>query len=166
MVHQRLQNQGLKICLGVHLNASHSHIHHEAKIIPVEDHLRMLCIQFLATALQPSHASFSTVTLPNGPRMATLVRTGKTLSHSFSQDVQHLLTNGRMDPTNLKQALKSIHTAVVQASIDNLGPNIIIDAPPPPIDASESKLHRHHRSTLSQLRSGFCICLKNYLFLL
>ena len=160
---QRLQNQALRICTGNHSIASLQHIHSESKILPVADHLDMLCKQFLITASQPDHAAFRTVNIPNNTRMRSLAKTGKTLSHKFGPQVSHLLTNGVMEPARLKPSLNQIHSASVSAAIVDLGPHPILGITPPPIHYSERSLHRHWRSTLSQLRAGFSVCLNTYL---
>jgi hypothetical protein len=51
----------------------------------------------------------------------------------------------------------------VAAAISSLPPNKVLGYPPPEIDASEESLPRVHRTTLSQLRSSYCIHLKTYL---
>ena len=65
---QRVQNKCLRVALGCHQMASIQHLHSKAKVLPVADHLNLLSSQFLAKALSPEHVSYTTVTLPDGPR--------------------------------------------------------------------------------------------------
>lgn len=44
------------------------HLHSEAKILKVQEHLDMVCTQFLATSLHPLHPSFQIVMSESGPR--------------------------------------------------------------------------------------------------
>ena len=46
--------------------SSIDHLHMEAEIMMVGEHLKVLCAQFLATCLQPQHASFPIVTANSG----------------------------------------------------------------------------------------------------
>ena len=62
------------------------------------------------------------------------------------------ITNKR----ELKRGIKSIHTSSVRESINKLGNNRVLNAKPPEIHPSELELNRKTRTTLSQLRSGFC----------
>ena len=62
----------------------------------------------------------------------------------------------QQQPTS-KQVAKALHTTIVAKTIDSLRPNVILSGRPPPIDKSEKQLSRHQRTTLAQLRSGYCI---------
>ena len=64
---QRLQNTALRICTGNVKKAAIAHLHAEAGIMQVDDHLCMLCLQFFANTMQPSHPSHAIVNLPRGP---------------------------------------------------------------------------------------------------
>ena len=77
---QTIQNHGLRIATGCVMMTGIDDLHAEAKMLKVEDHLRMLCSQALATCLQPGHASFSTVTADSGPREIR-----QTLQRSFRE---------------------------------------------------------------------------------
>ena len=125
--------------------------------MPVWRHLDLLSKQFLAGASCPNHVSNSLASHPPGPR-----KMRRTLFSKFGKDVEPFLQDGILPPDDHKAALKQIHTSAVSASINALGPNRILAANPPPIHPSESSLPRCHRSTLSQLRSGWCRDLKSY----
>ena len=65
---QTIQNYALRIATGCIMMTPIDHLHTEAKILKVDEHLKMLCSQHLATCLQPNHVSFPTVTADSGPR--------------------------------------------------------------------------------------------------
>jgi hypothetical protein len=54
---QLVQNKGLCIVTGCHRASSIDHLHSETQVLPIEDRLDMLCIQYLASAMRPSHPS-------------------------------------------------------------------------------------------------------------
>ena len=146
--------------------AAISHLHAEAGILQVNDHLRMLCLQFYANTLQPSHPSHPVVTLPLSPRNMK-----HTLPSLFQQDIAPFLINGVVPPESYKLTIKAIHTESVCRAISkvdtsptlNHGCNCLLGTILPPVDPSEKSLARQHRSCLSQLRSGFCTLLRSYL---
>ena len=135
------------------------HLHHETKILPISDHLKMLNTQFLATALQPNHPSHRQVTLPPGPRSSTRI---PTLQSAYFDQLRHLTVDGIIPPDTIKTALKDIHTRTVTDFLSRANPNKVLGTPPPDIAASEAELPRHHRTTLSQLRSGYCSRLNSF----
>ena len=65
---QTIQNAALRIATGCPMMASVDHLHMEAEIMTVREHLAMLCAQFLVSCLQPNHPSFPVVTADSGPR--------------------------------------------------------------------------------------------------
>ena len=56
---QRIQNQALRIATGSLLKSDIQHLHSESSVLPLPDHLSMLCSQFLAGALRPTHPSYA-----------------------------------------------------------------------------------------------------------
>ena len=65
---QIIQDSALRVATGCLMMSSVDHLHTEAKIMTVGEHLDMLCSQALATYLQPGHPSFAVVTADSGPR--------------------------------------------------------------------------------------------------
>ena len=86
----------------------------------------------------------------------------ETLHSKFSTEAAPYLVNGITDPSEYKPTLKKIHTDFVAASIQRLGNNPLLGTAPPPISPSEKRLSRLQRTTLSQLRSGYCRFLHVY----
>ena len=138
--------------------SSQSHLFHESKVLPINDHLSLLCKQYLASALRPTHPSHANVTTPLGPRNKKF-----TLQSKFLPEVQPFLTDGILPPPDYKKTISQLHTSAVQEAIQSSAPNPILGLIPPEIDPSELSLHRHYRTILSQLRSGHCPKLQSYL---
>ena len=134
------------------------HLHTETQSLPVKDHLSLLCSQFLARTHIPSHPSHALTTASSGPRTIR-----HTLQSKFLPSVTPYLTNGVLPPNDYKPTLQALHTTAVLSAISSRAPNKVLQSPPPPISEEEFSLPRPFRSTLSQLRSGFCPALNSYL---
>ena len=154
---QVVQNAALRIALGCHLMTSMDHLHIESKTLPVLESLSMLCAQFYVKTLMPTHPSFGVVSAPQGPRDIKL-----TLKSRFHPFTSQYLVDDIMPPERYKQTIKDIHTTVVAFTVDSYRGNPVLLANAPEVNSSELRLHRHIRSTLSQLRSGWCRHLNNY----
>ena len=101
-------------------------LHAESKTLKVENHLRMLCSQFLATCLKPDYASLPIVTADLGPRDMKQIfqknfretRENGDLPRiltSFGEPIVDLFKDGRI--RDIQQATKTIHTRAVEAAI-------------------------------------------------
>ena len=157
---QRVQNSALRLALGCHSTASFEHIHNEAKELPVSDHLRLLSSQFLARALQENHPSHRHVIRDKGRRsLAETLR-----SKCIDVVTPYLNESGKIGAGDFQRVKSAIHTDIVAEAIDRLGSSRVLNGAPPQVDKSEVLLPRLVRSTLSQLRSGFCARLKDYQF--
>lgn len=155
---QTIQNSALRIATGSTKMSSFQHLHSETLTLPIVDQLELLNTQFLASALRPDHPSHTVVTSPSGPRPMK-----KTLQSAYiGRLTPHLNNLGQVDPDSYRPIIASIHTDIVRDSIVRLGSSKTLGRPPPMIDPSELLLPRIYRSTLSQLRSGYCSRLKSY----
>ena len=154
---QVLQNSALRLVLGCHKIAHEDHLHSEAKVLPVLEHLSMLSAQFLCSALRSVHPSFSVVSADSGPRDIKV-----TLASRYLPFVEEYLVDGSMPLEGYKAAVKDVHTKVVEMCLDGYAPNAVLGCKPPEVNSSEQRLLRHHRTTLSQLRSGWCRALNSY----
>ena len=153
---QRIQNAALRIATGSTMMSSIDHLHMEAEILTVEEHLDMLCTQFLASSLQPGHPSFPIVTADSSPRNMK-----QTLQRRYAAQVESFKgEDGTIGDADT--ARKTIHRLAVERSIRARGNNRVLGTPPSPIDPEEETLNRKTRRTLSQLRSGFCPSLEDY----
>ena len=155
---QALQNSALRIATGCVRMTSVGHLHAEAAVLPVRDHLSLLCSQFLARCLVPSHPSHSVVTAPSGPRQKK-----QTLQSAFLPTLTPYLSGGTLPPGTYKETLKTLHTAAVACAIGSRPANRVLQIPDPPVSVEERGLPRVYRTTLAQLRSGFSPALNSYL---
>jgi hypothetical protein len=105
----------MRLIEGCHKAASISHLHAETKLMPVAEHLTMLCIQFLARCLSLSHPSHQTVLLPPGPRKnANGLPMKETLSSSFCNDIDPYLQDGVLPAILYNRTNDAIHTNAVR----------------------------------------------------
>ena len=154
---QSIQNSALRIATGCVKMSNIDHLHTETQVLPVKDHLSLLSTQFLAKALQPNHPSHPIVTSPSGPRNKKA-----TLQSRFLCNLTPYLEGGVLQPDRYKSTIAQLHTTAVATSISNRSPNRVLQSSPPPISEEEVILPRIHRTTLAQLRSGFCSSLKDF----
>ena len=76
---------------------------------------------------------------------------------------RHLKTvEPMMVKNDRKAALQALHTAAVVNAVQCHERNVVLDGRPPPINNSDKELTRKERSTLTQLRSGYCRLLGSY----
>ena len=61
-----------------------------------------------------------------------------------------------------KATLQALHTDAVDKAVKSHDSNLGLGGRPPPISSSEKELTRKERSTLAQLRSGYCRLLGSY----
>ena len=114
----------------------------------------MLCSQFLLSALRPNHPSHLTVTADSGPRNIR-----HTLQSRFRPLISAHLIDGITQPDSYREFLQRVHSDTVATA---LSPNRLLEVSPPAVSASERRLPRAHRTTLSQLRSGFSSAMRDY----
>ena len=55
-----------------------------------------------------------------------------------------------------KATLQALHTDAVDKAVKCHERNVVLDGRPPPISSSERDLTRKERSTIAQLKSGYC----------
>ena len=171
---QVIQNDALRVATGCVKMTGVDDLHAEAHMLKVEDHLRMLCSQSLATFLQPDHASFPIVAANSGPReiRQTLQRSFREtrefhggqqrIPTSFMEPIRNQLVDGCI--LDIKATRKVIHTHAVEEAIEARKPNRVLGAPAPDVsDFDERDMSRRERTTLAQLRTGFCSALNGYL---
>ena len=153
---QVIQNSAIRVATGCLMMSSIDHLHMEAEVMTVAEHLDMLCTQYLATSLQTGHPSFPVVTADSGPRNKK-----QTLQRRFNTEVApYMSQDGTV--VDAISARKEIHTTAVRDSIEARGINRVLGMPAPAVDKDEEKLLRKTRRTLAQLRSGFCLYLNDY----
>ena len=125
---QTIQNAALKVVTGCHQMASQNHVHAECQMLTVDQHLQLLCTQFLASALRPGHINNNSVRAPSGPRRIAL-KSKHRLNELFMDAVHPHLSNGILEPNEYKRVLSTLHTSAVQASIALQGVNPLLGTP-------------------------------------
>ena len=81
----------------------------------------------------------------------------ETLYTSHRNTIEPMMINN-----DRKAILQALHTAAVVKAVQCHERNVVLDGRPPPIGKSEKELTRKERSTLAQLRSGYCRLLDSY----
>ena len=127
-------------------------------MLNVSEHLKLLSAQFLASAMRETHPSFEIVTSLDGPR-----KLKNTLQSAFYGDVVPYLVDDVVPPALYNDVKNQIHADFVRRSINSRQVNPVLGTRAPPIHSHERRLPRAHRSTLSQLRSGYSSSLNSYL---
>ena len=155
---QIVQNAAVRIATGCVKMTSIDHLHAEAAVLPVRNHLSLLSSRFLALSLVPTHPSHLTFVSPSGPRGDKK----HTLQSKFLPTVSPYLSNGILPPDIYKDTLKSLHTSAVSSYLSSRAPNRVLAAPDPLVSEEERELPRVYRTTLAQLRSGFSPALNSY----
>ena len=164
-----IQNAALRLASGNVLMAPISHLHSETKVLPLSMHLKVCGEQFYASALQTVHPSHECVTRPSGDCLMK-----HSLRSRFSEDIRRILGQsiGRRPAPMFGGILRAgsygvaktrLKTDAVHATLRAAPPNKVLLGPPPEVDPAERMLPRPYRSTLSQLRSGYCSRLQSYL---
>ena len=162
---QFIQNSAMRLITGCHKASSIDHLLTESKLMPVAEHLSMLCAQFLASCLRPTHPSYETVKIPTGPRTNASGRPMKeTLQSKFSATISPFLEaeGGTIHDISYGRVKVAIHAASVRDSINRLKPNPVLGAKAPEVHAYELSLSRIYQTTLAQLHSNKCASLQSY----
>jgi hypothetical protein len=156
----------MRLILGCHKASSIVHLHTETKLLPVADHLAMLCTQFLASCLRSAHPSNVVVKLPPEPRKNTLgLHLKEMLSSCFSDVVSYHFHGGITPESDYTKIKTEIHTAAISTYLNSAPPNVVLGCKPSlDIHPSEQSLPRVYQTTNPQLRSGKCNRLQSYKF--
>lgn len=152
---QRSQNSALRIITGCHAMSSESHLHEETSILTVQAHTEMLSQQYVLKCLQPQHPNHRLTQLhpPHRQIRKSAITKYSGMMNNIPPPVTH---------RELNRGIKQIHTDTVRRTTTQYDFNRVLGTRPPPIDPSEITLPRETRSTLSQLRSGWCRLLESY----
>ena len=94
---------------------------------------------------------------PHGPTSRLMK---PTLISCHQDSIEPLLTNTE---GWYKSGISSIHTTAVSNTINGYEPNKVLQRIPPVISPDERRLPRSTRTTLAQLRSGYCPLLTSYM---
>ena len=149
---QYTQNEALRIATGCHKMSSIDHLHTVAEMLKVREHSELLSAQYLARCLEPGNVCHPITTRAIPERQMK-----ETLYTRHRNTVEPMMVNN-----DRKSTLKALHTAAVVKAVQCHERNVVLDGRPPPISKSEKELTRKERSTLAQLRSGYCRLLGSY----
>ena len=147
----RTQNEALRIITCSHKMPSIDHLPSETKMLLFNDHLNLLSAQYLVHCLDTENVCHHITTMDHPPKEMK-----ETLFTRHNQTVVPLLADTK------KLSLQAVHTSFVNAAIDKITDNRVLNYQPPPINDKETYLTRRQRATLSQLRSGNCKLLNSY----
>ena len=124
--------------------SSIDHLHTEAEMLEVKEHLELLSAQYLAICLEPGNVCHPITTSATPERQMK-----ETLYTRHRNTVEPKMVENYM-----KATLQALHTAAVVKAVPYHERNVVLDGRPPPKSNSEKELTRKERSTLAQLRSG------------
>ena len=144
-------------------------LHAESKTLKVENHLRMLCSQFLATCLKPDYASLPIVTADLGPR---------DMKQIFQKNFRETRENGDLpripisfrEPNadffedgyiqDIQAARKTTHIMTME---DARKPDRVLNVVAPDVNDKEGEdMSRKMKTTMAQLCTGFCSSLYDF----
>ena len=84
-------------------------------MMTIDQHLQLLCSQFLASALRPSHVNHASVRAPSGLRADRLSSKSR-LSELFMGELAPYLSNNIIEPENYNHVLSSNRPSFVSSS--------------------------------------------------
>ena len=146
------QNEVLRIATGCHKMSSIDHLHTEAEMLKVREHSELLSTQYLARCLEPGNVCHLITTRATPERQMK-----ETLYTRHRNTVEPMLVEN-----DRKAILHALHTDAVDKAVKSHERNVVLDGRHPPINNSEKDLTRKERSTLAQLRCGYCRLLSFY----
>ena len=142
------QNEALRIATGCHKMFSIDHLHIEADMLKVREHLELLSAQYLARCLKPGNVCRPITIKATHDRQIK-----ETLHTRHRNTVEPMIVKN-----NRKVTFQALHTDAVYKAVKSHERNV--DDRLPPI--SSSGKDRQKRSTLAQLRSGYCRLMGSY----
>ena len=129
--------------------SSIDHLHTEAEMLEVPEHSELLSARYLARCLEPGNVCHPITT--------------RAIPERLMKETLYTRYRNTVEPMTVRNDRKAtLHTAAVVNVVQCHEMNVVLDGRPPPISNSEKKLTRKERSTLAQLRSGYCRLLGSY----
>jgi hypothetical protein len=157
---QTIQNSALRLATGCTLATKIDLLHHEAQILPIEQHNTLLSTQALIqlhNTTHPNHQHLNNFSFTNPRRQMK-----HTIITRHQANIVPPPPNSTLDASSLQQTMKSTHTHIVTQTRNSLCVNPILGTLPPLISPSEQTLPRRHRTLLAQLRCNSCPRLNQY----
>lgn len=120
-------------------------------------HNNLLARQYLLSCQLPTHPSNEIVSAPAAPRNIK-----KGLVRTYPEVIAKVAPDGYTGQT-YKRHLGELHEDAVRDVLSSYPQNVVLGSKPPAIHKSEADLPRQTRTTLAQLRSGWCRSLNSYM---
>ena len=134
------------------------HIHTEAKVLPLKDHMYLLACQYRENAKHHDHPLYDAIAAPDPDRQMK----GTALLTAHVATV-HSCDNQGEEEKQRERNRKILHTEIVKNHIENRPINPLIQMQSPEIHKTEMLLPRGTRRTLAQMRAHKCPLLQAYL---
>lgn len=157
---QNCQNVALRTALGCVKMSPVEHLHRESKFPKLGDHCAMLSKQFMLATQKDDHPNNLDI---SGVKPRKYRHMKDTLTSKYGPQVRDYIPDGELNEDTYRRTLKKIHTDSVSKTIEDLGPNNLLQIKPPEIHPSEKTLPRKTRTTLAQLRCGYSTYLHSYM---
>ena len=149
---QKTQNEALRIATGCVRSTPVAHLHAEASVLPIRDHVDMRGAQFFAAASDASHPCH---------HLHSPIATRRQLHRTPASHFRSLHSN--VPPPRPQQSERGrIHEHFVSRFLAAAGPNTVLTVPPPSISPDEGSLPRESRVHLARLRCGHHPALHSY----
>ena len=153
---QTTQNSALRIATGCTSSTPIHHLHHETRVLPIRQHMRMRGTHIYTSTEHTNHPLHHLRSAPvRRPRPDPPHRT---VAQLYQRELDSLPP--LPDNTSLRT---HIHTIYTQRTLDSAEPNTLLGTRPPPIDPTlEQHLPREDRVHLARLRCGHHTSLPKY----
>ena len=132
--------KSLRIATDCHTMSSIDHLHSEAEMLKVKEHLELLSAQYLDICLEPGNVCHS-ITRATPKRQ---MKDEETLYIRHRNAVEPLMVE-----EDRKATLQALHTDAANEAVESHERNVVLDGRPPP-------------ERNAQLRSGYCRLMGSY----
>ena len=156
--HQTVQNAALKCCTAHTRDSKVKHYHHETKVLPIQEHMRMLTSQYREEARDPAHSLHEAVHAPARERGMEV-----NAFHSPHLTMVHGCDRERECEKERVKNKNTIQTEIVRAYLERRDVHPLLQTQAQDVAKPETWLPRASRRTLAQQRAQKCPLLRVYL---
>ena len=146
---QTIQNSALRTIKGCTLDTNVHHLHTEAKILPIDTHMKLHGSQLRQQAQDPEH-TLHRLTLQEPP--ARLKK--QTIFHNNNCTTDIDTPPDTTTRETIKANTAHIHTQIVANYMQTIHHNKVLNGTPPEISNTEQALPHYTRRLLAQLRTN------------
>ena len=147
-----------RIATGCTTDTSTQHLHDEADILPIKEHIQLHTSQIRRNSQHPTHPLHYITTQQTTPRRKKQTTYNNT---DYTTDID---TNpNTIDDAKIKTNMKHTHTTIVSAYLNSRQHIKVTNIIPLTVHHSSTILPRVTRRTLAQLRTNKCPILHSYL---